>query len=607
MAVVSSGAALRIALISPTAWPPRDDVAHHLVAEAGALARRGHRVTILAPATRRDLVARGRALLRAAQAGDAEALSPASGGVLEVAVGRAVPAGPGRRVGEPFDLSATLETLLSRVPFDIVHLHEPLAPSPALAALRHAPGVTAATFHRAEPLVGVAFLRPLVDRALSRADLRIATSEAAREALSEILPGRYTVIVPGVDREMLAPPESREGPPGLVLIARGRDRVGVRFALGVLRTLDLSQIGSVTLLGPADAPWRTRAAVPKALRETVNVVPDTGPASRADVFRAAEIAVLASPDDASGPALRECLASGCAVLAPRCAAVAASVVPDEEARVLPAFTRDAWTQAVRELVADAPQRARLQSAALARGCLRSWDDVADDLERAYRGAIEDARNRPAETPRARVRADLHVRVGRDLSPEQLIAACVDQEIDIVGVTSPEGLGPAQRAAAMAPPGLSVIVGQEVATSDGVLIGLFLTHPVAAGLNPADAAAAVRAQGGIVVAPHPEAGSPSAAGLRSIAGGVDCIQTLTALDTTGEPTEAALRRLGIRVCAGSGAARPQDVGVVVTELRGFEGAADLLDALADADLRRGGRRTTTQEPRQRRRRHRQPKS
>ena len=153
-----------------------------------------------------------------------------------MAVGRALPAGAGRRVGEPFDLSATLETVLSRAPFDVVHLHEPLAPSPALAALRHAPGVTAATFHRAEPLAGVAFLRPLIDRALARADLRIATTEAAREALSEILPGDYSVVAPGVDVPAFPPAAVRgEGPPGLVLIARGRDRIGVRFALGVLR------------------------------------------------------------------------------------------------------------------------------------------------------------------------------------------------------------------------------------------------------------------------------------------------------------------------------------------------------------------------------------
>ncbi len=96
----------------------------------------------------------------------------------------------------------------------MVHLHEPLAPSPALAALRHAPGITAATFHRAEPLVGVAFLRPLVDRALARADLRVATTEAGRAALSEILPGDYTVIAPGVDTARFAPPPDPVRAPG---------------------------------------------------------------------------------------------------------------------------------------------------------------------------------------------------------------------------------------------------------------------------------------------------------------------------------------------------------------------------------------------------------
>ena len=60
-------------------------------------------------------------------------------------------------------------------------------------------GVAAVTFHRAEPLAGVALLRPLVDRALSRADLRIATTGAGAEALAEILPGDYQVIPPGVD------------------------------------------------------------------------------------------------------------------------------------------------------------------------------------------------------------------------------------------------------------------------------------------------------------------------------------------------------------------------------------------------------------------------
>lgn len=604
---MSSRPTLRIALISPHAWPPRDDVAHHLAAEAGALARRGHRVTILAPATRRDLIAAGRSLLRAAQSGDSEALSPPAGEVLEVAVGRALPAGPGRRVGEPFDLSATLETVLSRVPFDVVHLHEPLAPSPALAALRHAPGVTAATFHRAEPLAGVAFLRPLIDRALARADLRIATTEAARVALSEILPGEYSVVAPGVDLGVLPPAGRREGPPGLVLVARGRDRIGVRFALGVLRGLDLDLVGPVTLLGPADAPWRTRAAVPKALRDRVEVVPDDGPGARAAALAAAGIALLAAPDDAAGPVLREAMAAGCAVLVPRCAAVEDAVVDGVDALVLPQFTRAPFRDAIAGLAGDPERRVLLQDGAAARGRGRSWDDVAADLEGLYRGALDAARLRPADQPARRVVADLHVRAGRDLSPDQIVAACAERGIDIVAVTSPDGLGLGRAAAAAAPPSLTVIVGQEVATTDGVLVGLFLTHPVATGLVPEDAAAAIRAQGGLVMVPHPDAGAPPAATLRRLGASVDLHQIMSGADDVADPAAPALRRLGLRVCAGSGATRPQEVGTAVTEMPSCDGPAALLEALDDGELRRNTRRGATHEPRTRGRRHRSPKS
>jgi glycosyltransferase involved in cell wall biosynthesis len=578
---------LRIALLCPHAWPPRDDVAHHVAAEAAALARRGHRVTILAPATGRERLAAGRALLSAARAGDAGSLSPAGPGVLEVAVGRAVLTGPGRRLGEPFDLAGALEAALSGRAFDVVHLHEPLAPSPALAALRHAPGVTAATFHRAELLAGVAFLRPLLDRALVRTRLRITTSDAARRALADILPGDYTLVAPGVDAAALAPPPERGGPPGLLLVARGRDRVGARFALGLLRGLDLSALGPVTLLGPADAPWRTRAAVPKALRGTVTVVPDEGPAARARTLTSARIAVIADPTDAAGPVLAEALAAGCAVLAPRCPATDENVVHGADGLVLPPFSRDAWIAAIAQLVADPQRRARLSAGARSRA--RSWDDEAADLEREYRRALAGGSARPGD---ARVLADLRVRMGPALGPEQLMAACRARGIDVVGVASPEGLAPALAARDAAPADVTVIVGQEVATAEGALVGLFLSDEVAGGMSCAETAAAIHAQGGLVMVPDPAASdAPAPVVLRTLGPAVDCHET------RDEPASwARLRRLGLLPCAGSGAERPGEVGSHLTEMRPVHGAPDLLEALADARA-----------PRPRRRRRRVPAS
>lgn len=576
---------LRIALVSPHAWPPRDDVAHHVAEEGAALAARGHGVTLLTLSTRRDRIAAGRARLRAAEAGDPSALIAEPGEVVTIAVGRALPAGPGRRLGGPFDLASALDVAFSRAPFDVVHLHEPLAPSPALAALRHARGVTAATFHRAEPLVGVAFLRPLVDRALARASLRIATTHAGGRALAGLLPGDYTVIAPGVDLNLFAArPAPAPGPPGLVLVARGRDRAGVRFALGVLRDLDLAAVGPVTLLGPADAPWRTRAAVPKSLRTTVEVVPDGGPAARAAALASGGIVLLATPDDASGPAMAEAMAAGRAILAPRCAVIEERVRHGVEAVVLPPFSRDAWSRAVADLAADAPRRAELGAAAAARGRARSWDAAAADLEAAYARALSSGRGARAAAEE-HVLADMRLRPAEGLDPALVVAACRAGGIGVVAVAAPGGLAPALAVARAAPPDLAVVVGQEIATADGALVGLFLTEAIPDGLAPDEAAAAVHAQGGVVVAPHPDAtpGPPSPAAMRRLAGVIDCHELTPAAleDASAGEVVRRMHRIGVPCVGASGAARPGEVGAALTEIRPFHGPADFLDALGEA--------------------------
>ena len=584
--------ALSIALVSPHAWPPRDDVTHHVDAEARALAARGHRVTVLAPSSDRALVADGRALLLRAHSGAPAALVPPAGEVLEVVVGRALLAGPGRRVGEPFDLAATLETTLAIAPFDVVHLHEPLAPSPALAALRHAPGITAATFHRAEPLAGVAFLRPLVDRALARADLRIATTRAGRAALSEILPGDYTVIAPGVDTGRFAPPPEAPGPPGLVLVARARDRVGVRFAVSILRDLDLDAVGPVTLVGPADAPWRTRAAVPKAMRDRVTVVPDGGPETRAAAFASGRIAVVAAPEDVLGPALREAMACSCAVLAPLGPAADEAVAHGVDALVLPAFTRDTWSRAVTSLVADPERRRALGTAARARAAARTWDEEAADLEAAYRAAMDRA------GADGGLLADLHVRPGPGLTPAAVVEACRERGVGAVAVAGPD-LEAARAVAAAAGDDLIVVPAQEVATTDGALVGLFLDAPVEAGMTPAATAAAMHARGGLVMAPR--TGGPSPDALNALGAEVDVHGIAGASVGAPGPEEVALmRRLGLRAAWGSEAARPEDVGAHLTRMRGFSDAEGLRDALRDAGPGQARRRRAAREQGARRR-------
>lgn len=51
-------------------------------------------------------------------------------------------------------------------------------------------------------------------------------------------------------------------------------------------------------------------------------------------------------------------------------------------------------------------------------------------------------------------------------------------------------------------GNQIIVGEEIMSSQGEIIGLFLSRPVAAGLSPQATIEAIRAQNGLVYIPHP---------------------------------------------------------------------------------------------------------
>ncbi len=574
--------ALRVAVVCPHAWPPRDDVARHVRAEAAALARRGMRVTVLAPGADRGLVAEGRACLRRLATEGPGALTAAPGAPRELVVARALPAGR-RRVGGPLDLADALHTALGAGGFDVVHLHEPLAPTPALAALRTAGCATVATLHRPESMAGAAFLRPLVQRAFDRLSLRIATGETVLRAAREVLPGEYSLVRPGVDPARFGDdPAPAGGPPGIVIVARSRERAGLRFALAAIRVMGVDALGPITVIGPGDAAWRTQRIVPKALRPFVSVVTDDGEDARAAALRAAGVALFPTPDEVVGPVLGEAMAAGVAVLAPRCAEVEGVLSHGRDGLVLPPFARTDWQSALAEMAADPGRRDRLAAAARARR--RTWDAVAEDLESLYAIAIDRRRTRPDTAP-APVVADLRVRPPGTIDVSAWVRACRSAGLGVVAVASPAGLAPALAIAAAAPDDLAVVVGQEIATGDGAIVGLFLSREVASPTSLTDAIAEVRAQGGVVVVPHPDTlAIPPADALRRHADGIDCWEGLPpGAGRSGQLAADLGRRFGALVIAGSGASAPELVGTAWTELAPFQGPVDFLDMVAQARL------------------------
>jgi hypothetical protein len=86
--------------------------------------------------------------------------------------------------------------------------------------------------------------------------------------------------------------------------------------------------------------------------------------------------------------------------------------------------------------------------------------------------------------------------------EAVISEAYNRGVRCLAITDHDTIDGARQAAALAGPELQIIVGEEISTSQGHLIGLFLQQPIEPGHSPRRTADLIRRQGGIVVVPHP---------------------------------------------------------------------------------------------------------
>src|SRR5258705_1972527 len=187
------------------------------------------------------------------------------------------------------------------------------------------------------------------------------------------------------------------------------------------------------------------------------------------------------------------------------------------------------------------------------------------------------------------RADLHVHtVWSDGAqrPEAIVEAAHDRQVDVVAITDHDEIRGALRARdwVRAHPelGVDVVVGEEISTLNGHLLGLFLEERVPAGLSALDTISEIHAQGGLAVAAHPF--HP----LRGVSRGhvsigrmirdlpLDAIEAVNNAGVFSAPYNAwaALRNLELMlpVTAGSDAHDVWYVGSAVTRLEGHDSAA-----------------------------------
>jgi predicted metal-dependent phosphoesterase TrpH len=137
----------------------------------------------------------------------------------------------------------------------------------------------------------------------------------------------------------------------------------------------------------------------------------------------------------------------------------------------------------------------------------------------------------------------------------------------------------------------VIVGEELRTHLGEIIGLFLTERVPFGIDPREAAMRIRAQGGVVYVPHPF--DPMRNNLRAdviddlVAEGlVDAIEARngkTSLEHLNQQAADFAVEHGLLAGAGSDAHVPDAWGCAYVEMPDFDGPESFKEALAQGEL------------------------
>jgi predicted metal-dependent phosphoesterase TrpH len=236
---------------------------------------------------------------------------------------------------------------------------------------------------------------------------------------------------------------------------------------------------------------------------------------------------------------------------------------------------------------------------------RDWGAVADELEAIYRRLLA-RRHDPGGDPAVRERivkrplieVDLHMHT--DHSPdcatpvEVLLETARDRGLGAIAITDHnEGSGALEaRRIAEQMGDIEVIVAEEVKTAEqGEVIGLFIEEKIPRGMTMAETIAAIRAQGGLVYVPHPFDrfhSVPDYEHLLDIVEEIDVLEVFNprfARTAFNEEAERFARKYRIVPGAGSDSHVAQGLGSVRVRIHDFDGPAEFLEAMRDADITR----------------------
>ncbi len=173
------------------------------------------------------------------------------------------------------------------------------------------------------------------------------------------------------------------------------------------------------------------------------------------------------------------------------------------------------------------------------------------------------------------------------TPDEIVEALGGAALDVVCITDHHAIQGAIELLDELP--CRVVVGEEMRTHHGELIGLFLTERVPQGLDPVDTAKRIRDQGAIVYVPHPfdamrnNLAEPALIDLveRGLVDAIEVLNAKTSLRSLNERAAAFANEHGLLVGAGSDAHVAEAFGAAYVEMPDFADARSFLVSLTQA--------------------------
>jgi phosphatidylinositol alpha-mannosyltransferase len=363
---------LRIGLVSPYSLTVPGGVQAQVLGLARELRRRGHEARVLGPCDGPP---------------PESFVTPLGNSLPTAANGSMAPLAP--------DASAALRTIraLNDEEFDVIHLHEPMAPGITMTALLVHRAPTVGTFHAAGISAGYRALRPALRRVATRLDHRVVVSKDALELVRQHIGGTYDVLFNGVDLDGIRsatplvghpPVGDPDRVPTIFFCGRHEDRKGLAVLLQAVEQMPGTGDAPVTVWVASNGP--ETATLMARHRSNRNIV-WLGRISEAEKFsRLRSCDVFCAPSlggESFGVVLVEAMAAGATVVASALDGYRNVATDGIDSLLVPPGDVARLADALTRVLDDPAGAARLRAAAGARADDFSMSKLADRYLEIY--------------------------------------------------------------------------------------------------------------------------------------------------------------------------------------------------------------------------------